>query len=76
VLLARDIGRRPGVPPARAARARSGSDDAPLADQFWGARYGVLRDPFGHRWSLATQRVRPSRGELDQAAKSFGSHGE
>ncbi|BBZ31798.1 VOC family protein [Mycolicibacterium confluentis] len=26
---------------------------APLEDQFWGDRYGVLRDPFGHQWSLA-----------------------
>lgn len=25
----------------------------PLEDQFWGDRYGVLRDPFGHQWSLA-----------------------
>jgi uncharacterized glyoxalase superfamily protein PhnB len=25
-----------------------------LADQFWGDRYGSLRDPFGHHWSLAT----------------------
>jgi PhnB protein len=24
----------------------------PLEDQFWGDRYGVLKDPFGHRWSL------------------------
>ena len=23
-----------------------------LADQFWGDRYGQLRDPFGHRWSI------------------------
>ncbi|WP_338764718.1 VOC family protein [Massilia sp. METH4] len=23
-------------------------------DMFWGDRYGVLRDPFGHSWSLAT----------------------
>jgi PhnB protein len=23
-----------------------------LADQFWGDRYGQLRDPFGHRWSM------------------------
>jgi PhnB protein len=23
-----------------------------LEDQFWGDRYGVLRDPFGHRWSI------------------------
>ncbi|AQA02299.1 hypothetical protein BVC93_07490 [Mycobacterium sp. MS1601] len=35
---------------------------APLADQFWGDRYGVVRDPFGHQWSLA-QPVR----EVDMA---------
>jgi PhnB protein len=26
----------------------------PLADQFWGDRYGVVRDPFGHHWSMAS----------------------
>jgi uncharacterized glyoxalase superfamily protein PhnB len=25
----------------------------PLADQFWGARYGIVEDPSGHRWSMA-----------------------
>lgn len=24
----------------------------PLGDQFWGARYGQLTDPFGHTWSI------------------------
>lgn len=24
----------------------------PLDDQFWGMRYGQLRDPFGHVWSI------------------------
>ncbi len=24
----------------------------PLADQFWGDRYGQVADPFGHRWSI------------------------
>ena len=24
----------------------------PLADQFWGDRYGQLTDPFGHIWSI------------------------
>src|SRR5277367_6792928 len=27
---------------------------APLADMFWGDRYGKVDDPFGHSWSLAT----------------------
>ncbi len=26
----------------------------PVADQFWGDRYGQVVDPFGHVWSLAT----------------------
>ena len=27
----------------------------PVADQFWGDRYGMLSDPFGHRWSIASR---------------------
>ena len=26
----------------------------PLADMFWGDRYGRVTDPFGHSWSIAT----------------------
>ena len=28
--------------------------EAQLATQFWGDRYGKLKDPFGHSWSIAT----------------------
>ena len=28
--------------------------DMPVADMFWGDRYGQVEDPFGHRWSVAT----------------------
>jgi PhnB protein len=24
----------------------------PIDNQFWGARYGQLKDPFGHTWSV------------------------
>src|SRR5260370_13962223 len=30
--------------------------EMPLADQFWGDRYGKLNDPFGHSWSMATHK--------------------
>ena len=30
-----------------------------LEDQFWGDRYGVLRDPFGLRWSLGAPVAAP-----------------
>jgi uncharacterized glyoxalase superfamily protein PhnB len=46
------------VPDVDAAFARAVAAGAtvtmPVADQFWGDRYGVLKDPFGHSWSLAT----------------------
>jgi PhnB protein len=25
-----------------------------VADQFWGDRFGTVKDPFGHSWSIAT----------------------
>jgi PhnB protein len=28
--------------------------EMPVMDQFWGDRYGKLKDPFGHKWSLGT----------------------
>jgi PhnB protein len=41
----------------------------PLEDQFWGDRYGVVEDPFGHRWSLG-QPVREVSPQEIQAAMS------
>ena len=28
--------------------------EMPLADMFWGDRFGKITDPFGHQWGLAT----------------------
>lgn len=28
----------------------------PIADQFWGDRYGRVMDPFGHDWQIATHK--------------------
>lgn len=28
----------------------------PLADQFWGDRYGQVQDPYGFRWSIASRK--------------------
>ncbi len=28
----------------------------PLADMFWGDRYGQVKDPFGHKWSIASTK--------------------
>lgn len=28
----------------------------PLTDQFWGDRYGMVGDPFGHVWAISSQK--------------------
>lgn len=28
--------------------------EMPVTDMFWGDRYGKLRDPYGHQWSIGT----------------------
>lgn len=43
----------------------------PVADMFWGDRYGEIEDPFGHRWSLATPKRALSQQELRAAAEAF-----
>jgi PhnB protein len=47
----------------------------PVADMFWGDRYGQLEDPFGHRWSVGThvRDVKPE--EVQQAVRSMGGPG-
>lgn len=37
----------------------------PPADMFWGDRYGLFEDPFGHRWSIATRQRRLSPAEIE-----------
>jgi PhnB protein len=39
----------------------------PLADQFWGDRYGMVRDPFGHQWSLGQPVREVSYEEIQRA---------
>jgi uncharacterized glyoxalase superfamily protein PhnB len=39
----------------------------PVADMFWGDRYGKLEDPFGHHWSVATHLRDMSSDEVRQA---------
>lgn len=36
----------------------------PVADMFWGDRYGKLEDPFGHQWSVASHTRDVSPEEL------------
>ena len=46
----------------------------PLADQFWGDRYGMLEDPFGHHWSVGTHMRDVSQKEMAEAMKKMPKH--
>src|SRR5438045_9004218 len=41
----------------------------PLMDQFWGDRYGVVTDPYGHKWSVASHIRDMSPEEMESGMK-------
>lgn len=41
----------------------------PLDNQFWGERYGILTDLFGHNWSMS-MRVKMSPKEMEAKRKA------
>ncbi len=47
----------------------------PPDDMFWGDRYGVVTDPFGHNWSFATHVRDLSPADIQAAMKeAFAQH--
>jgi uncharacterized glyoxalase superfamily protein PhnB len=48
----------------------------PLADMFWGDRYGLLQDPFGHSWSVATHQRDVCEEEMAAAIKQISENPE
>ena len=40
----------------------------PVAEMFWGDRYGRLIDPYGHQWSVATRVRDVSAEEIEASA--------
>ena len=46
----------------------------PLADAFWGERYGQIVDPFGHRWGLAQHLRDVPQRELEEAVAALFSN--
>lgn len=39
---------------AKRAEEAGATITMPVADMFWGDRYGQLKDPFGHSWSIGS----------------------
>jgi uncharacterized glyoxalase superfamily protein PhnB len=42
----------------------------PLSEAFWGDRFGKLRDPFGHQWSMGKQVRKMTPEQIAEAAKA------
>jgi uncharacterized glyoxalase superfamily protein PhnB len=54
------------------ALAAGAKELLPLADMFWGARYGKLLDPYGHEWGINQQlRVMTPGEEAEQGRRHF-----
>ena len=47
----------------------------PVADMFWGDRYGKIEDPFGHHWSVGTHVRDVSMEEAQQAMRKMAGGG-
>lgn len=45
----------------------------PVADMFWGDRYGKIEDPFGHRWSVATHKQDLTMEQMQAGMAEMGS---
>jgi len=43
----------------------------PMMDQFWGDRAGLITDPFGHKWWVATRKQNLSAKEMKKAAEEW-----
>jgi uncharacterized glyoxalase superfamily protein PhnB len=49
--------------------------DMPAMDMFWGDRYGVVSDPYGHKWSLATHVKDLKPEEVKAGMEAAFAHG-
>ena len=45
----------------------------PVENQFWGDRYGKLRDPFGHEWQVATHVEDVPPEEMEERMKEMAA---
>jgi PhnB protein len=45
--------------------------EMPLQNQFWGDRYGKVRDPYGHQWGLAQHVEDVSPEEMKKRAEAW-----
>jgi len=55
----------------RQAIAAGAIETMPVADMFWGDRCGMLKDPFGYSWTIATHTRDLTPEEIQKGARAF-----
>jgi uncharacterized glyoxalase superfamily protein PhnB len=60
------------------AVANGATVELPLANQFWGDKYGQLRDPFGHQWSFGwpVKMTPAEKAKLEREAMQMMAAGQ
>ncbi len=53
------------------AIAAGGKETMPVADQFWGDRYGSFVDPFGHSWGVGTHKEDLTAQQMQERMQAF-----
>jgi PhnB protein len=48
----------------------------PVQDQFYGDRSGVIEDPFGHQWTIATHKEDVSPQEMERRMAAMKESGD
>jgi PhnB protein len=63
------------VPDADAAFAQAiaagATEGMPVMDMFWGDRCGMVKDPFGYSWMIATHKKDLTKEQMREGAKAF-----
>ncbi len=47
--------------------------EMPAMDMFWGDRFGMVVDPFGHRWAFGTHIADPTPEQMQAACEAMMS---
>lgn len=47
----------------------------PPTPMFWGDRYGLVADPFGHHWAIATRIEEPTPEEREKRSAALAEQG-
>ncbi len=53
------------------AVAAGATGTMPPADMFWGDRFSQVKDPFGHRWSIATHKADLTPAQMKKGMEAW-----